>query len=83
MEPAVRLEEAAKATIKVLFRLSRENHLQGQDISEVARTIPLDFTVTKRVITTLERVGYVETQTMGQKVALTDAGLVIAQRLLR
>jgi Mn-dependent DtxR family transcriptional regulator len=43
----------------------------------------MDFASVKKVLSVLEREGYVETLTFGQKVAFTDAGLVIAQRLIR
>ena len=83
MDPTDRLEEDAQRLIKTLFRMCRDTRLHQQNVSDLARQIPLDFAVTKRVISGLERSGFVETLTFGQKVAFTEAGLVIAQRLIR
>ena len=83
MEPSLTLEEAAQQVIKTLFRRCRDTRLHQQDVSDLARHASLDFATAKRVIALLEREGYVETLTFGQKVAFTDAGLVIAQRLIR
>lgn len=83
MEPKLGLEEDAQKLITTLFRMCRDTRLHQQNVSELARQIPLDFAATKRLVTGLERQGYVETLTFGQKVAFTDAGIVIAQRLIR
>jgi len=83
MDPSITLEDAAQQVIKTLFRRCRDTRSHQQDVSDLARHVPMDFATAKRVITTLERQGYVETLTFGQKVTFTDAGLVIAQRLIR
>ena len=77
------LDDASQHVIKTLFRMCRDTQLHQQNVSDLARQIPLEFAATKQVIAGLERQGYLETLTFGQKVAFTDAGLVIAQRLLR
>ncbi len=83
MDPMQTLEEAAQQVIKTLFRMCRDTRLHQQNVSDLARQIPMDFATAKRVIAMLEREGYLETLTFGQKVAFTDAGIVIAQRLIR
>lgn len=83
MDPTDRMEEDAQKLIKTLFRMCRDTRLHQQNVSDLARQIPLEFTATKRVLSGLERLGYVETLTFGQKVAFTDEGLIIAQRLIR
>lgn len=83
MDPTLTLEDSAKQVIKTLFRRCRDTRLHQQDVSDLARHVPMDFAMAKRVISGLERQGYVETLTFGQKVAFTEAGLVIAQRLIR
>lgn len=83
MEPSLSLEEAAQAVIKTLFRMCRDTRLHQQDVADLARRIPLDYAATKAIVSGLEQRGYLETLTFGQKVAFTDAGIVIAQRLVR
>ncbi len=82
MEPSISAEEAAKALIKMIFRMCRDLRTYQLDISQVARELSFDYAGTKKLVSLLEREGYVETLTFGQKVALTDAGLVLAQRLI-
>ena len=81
--PHSSMDEASQQIIKTLFRMCRDTRQHQQNVSEVARQIPLDFAATKKAIAGLERQGYLETLTFGQKVAFTEAGLVIAQRLIR
>lgn len=81
--PLSAMDDASQQVIKTLFRMCRETRLHQQNVSDLARQIPLDFAATKQVIAGLEREGYLETLTFGQKVAFTEAGLVIAQRLIR
>jgi Mn-dependent DtxR family transcriptional regulator len=83
MDPMQTLEEGAQQVLKTLFRMCRDTRLHQQNVSDLARQIPMDFASAKRIIAMLEREGYLETLTFGQKVAFTDAGLVIAQRLIR
>ncbi len=83
MEPSLTMDDAAQQVIKTLFRMCRDTRLHQQNVSDLARQIPMDFPSVKKVLAALEREGYVETLTFGQKVAFTDAGLVIAQRLIR
>lgn len=82
MEPSPSVEQVAKDLIKTLFRMCRESRQYQQDIADLAREIPLEYAATKRIIAGLEQQGYVETLTFGQRVALTDAGIVVAQRLI-
>jgi hypothetical protein len=83
MEPSLTMEDAAQQVIKTLFRMCRDTRLHQQNVSDLTRQIPMDFASVKKVLSVLEREGYVETLTFGQKVAFTDAGVVIAQRLIR
>ncbi|HEY9857754.1 MAG TPA: hypothetical protein V6D05_18555 [Stenomitos sp.] len=82
MATPLSVEEAAKALIKTIFRMCGESRKYQQDVSEVARRVQLDYTAVKKLISWLEQQGFVETFTFGQKVGLTDAGLVLAQRLI-
>lgn len=82
MEPSVSLDQAAKALIRALFDMCRESRSYQQDVADVARRVQLEYRDAKKVFALLEQAGYVESLTFGQKVALTDAGLVIAQRLI-
>lgn len=42
----------------------------------------MEYPAAKQAISFLVQRGYLETLTFGQKVAFTDAGIVIAQRLI-
>lgn len=75
-------DEASQALIKTLFRMCRDTRMHQQDISELARRIPMEYPAAKQVIASLVKQGYLETLTFGQKVAFTDAGIVVAQRLI-
>lgn len=81
MEP-LSVEEAAKALIKTIFRMCREFRTYQLDLNAVARELGFEYADTKKLVSLLEREGYVETVTFGQKVTLTDAGIVLAQRLI-
>jgi hypothetical protein len=82
MEPKLGMEEDAQNVLKTLFRMCRDTRMHQQNVSELARQIPLDFAVTKRIVADLERKDYVMTLSFGQKVTFTDAGLVVTQRLI-
>jgi len=82
MATPLSVEEAAKALIKTIFRMCGETRKYQQDVSDVARQLQLDYAAVKKLISWLEQQGFVETFTFGQKVGLTDAGIVLAQRLI-
>lgn len=82
MAAPLSVEEAAKALIKTLFRMCADTRKYQQDVSDVARELQLEYASARRLVSWLEQQGFVETFTFGQKVGLTDAGLVLAQRLI-
>jgi predicted transcriptional regulator len=82
MDQALMRDQACQALIKTLFRMCRDTRKHQQDVSDLARQIPMDYPAAKQIIALLVKQGYLETLTFGQKVALTDAGIVIAQRLI-
>lgn len=82
MEQRGTLEQAAPAVITTLFRMCRDSRSDQQDVADVARQLQVEYAAAKKVIAWLELQGYVETLTFGQKVMLTDAGIVLAQRLI-
>lgn len=83
MDPTLTLEESAQALLKALFRRCRDTRSHHQDLSDLARHVPMDYATARQVVSALEQKGYVETTTFGQKVGFTEAGLVMAQRLIR
>lgn len=83
MDPSQTFEADSQQVIKTLFRMCRETRRHQQDVSDLARQIPMDYAKAKAAISRLEREGYLVTLTFGQKVTFTDAGVVIAQRLIR
>lgn len=82
MDTPLSVEEAAKLLIRTIFRMCRDRRTYQLDIADVGRSMGLEYAATKELVTWLERQGYVETLTFGQKVGLTDAGIVVAQRLI-